>query len=243
MGRTNKDPGCCGNVHAKNLEILLIIAFLLAIILLIINLALTLWQFIYSYYLLIIEIFIIVLNAFGLILSIILRVWRSNGSVFNKNFSSSKIVSLFIVVLVIINILFSITEEVLFSFFYFVYHIPDEKDQLFEEWRKNPANLDEIAEKMDKLNKKLVEYEKICIKLSNNHNVKENYGIPDNEDENAEKQRKKTFKILPWIAFNFNIFILILILICIIIIIKRINLKSDFNYLQVENNHSVQKKI
>ena len=67
---------------------------------LIINLVLTLWQFIYSYYLLIIEIFIIVLNASGLILSIKLRVWRSNGSVFNKNFSSSKIVSLFIVVLV-----------------------------------------------------------------------------------------------------------------------------------------------
>ena len=65
---------------------------------------------------------------------------------------------------------------------------------MFEEWRENPANLDEIAEKMDKLNKKLVEYEKICLKLSNNHNVKENYGIPDNEDENAKKQRKKHSK-------------------------------------------------
>ena len=142
MGKRNKDPGCFGNVHAKTFEILLIIAFLLAIIILIINLALTLWQFMHSYYLLIFEIIILVLNVFGLILSIILKIWRSNGSVFNKNFSSSKIVSLFIVVLVIINILFSVTEEVLFSFFYFVYHILDELEKLEKlgEEEENQAN-------------------------------------------------------------------------------------------------------
>ena len=111
-------------------------------------------------------------------------------------------------------------------------------EKLGEE-EENQAN----QKKAIKLYKKLKDYEKIFNKLSNNHKVKEKYGIPDNESENATKQRIQTFKILPWIAFNFNIFILILILICIIIIIKRINLKSDFNYLKAENNHSVQKKI
>ena len=112
----NRNKGCCPSVHAKTFEIILIIGFILSIILLIVNLVLSLWCFKYSYALFIIEIGLIALNFISIILSIILRVWRSDGSVHNKNFSSSNSVAIFNIVLVIINLLASIAEEVLFSF-------------------------------------------------------------------------------------------------------------------------------
>ena len=96
----NRNKGCCPSVHAKTFEIILIIGFILSIILLIVNLVLSLWCFKYSYALFIIEIGLIALNFISIILSIILRVWRSDGSVHNKNFSSSNSVAIFNIVLV-----------------------------------------------------------------------------------------------------------------------------------------------
>ena len=131
----NRNKGCCPSVHAKTFEIILIIGFILSIILLIVNLVLSLWCFKYSYALFIIEIGLIALNFISIILSIILRVWRSDGSVHNKNFSSSNSVAIFNIVLVIINLLASIAEEVLFSFVisYLSKHLNNEKSYSVEQ--------------------------------------------------------------------------------------------------------------
>ena len=116
MKNENNNQGCCPSVHAKIFEIILIIGFILPIILLIVNLVITLWCFKCSYSLFIIEIGLLVLNFICFIISIILRSWRSDGSVLKENFSSSNSAAIFNIVLVIINILASITEDVLFSF-------------------------------------------------------------------------------------------------------------------------------
>ena len=97
------NPGCCPHSNAKIFEIILIIGFLLTIISLIINLALTIWFFKNSHSLLIIEIGLLGLNALSFILSIILRIWRSDGSVLNANFSSSNTVAVINLIFVIIN--------------------------------------------------------------------------------------------------------------------------------------------
>ena len=112
----SNNPGCCPHSNAKIFEIILIIGFLLTIILLIINLALTIWFFKNSHSLFIIEIGLLGLNALSFILSIILRIWRSDGSVLNSNLSSSNTVAVINLIFVIINLLLSIAEEVLFSF-------------------------------------------------------------------------------------------------------------------------------
>ena len=99
----------------------------------------SLWCFKYSYALFIIEIGLIALNFISIILSIILRVWRSDGSVHNKNFSSSNSVAIFNIVLVIINLLASIAEEVLFSFVISFL-------SLYLDFRKYNAAVDEAME-------------------------------------------------------------------------------------------------
>ena len=116
MMQISNNPGCCPHSNAKIFDIILIIGFLLTIISLIINLALTIWFFKNSHSLLIIEIGLLGLNALSFILSIILRIWRSDGSVLNANFSSSNTVAFINLIFVIINLLLSIAEEVLFSF-------------------------------------------------------------------------------------------------------------------------------
>ena len=116
MKQISNNPGCCPHANAKIFEIILIIGFLLTIILLIINLALTIWFFKNSHSLFIIEIGLLGLNALSFILSIILRIWRSDGSVLNSNLSSSNTVAVINLIFVIINLLLSIAEEVLFSF-------------------------------------------------------------------------------------------------------------------------------
>ena len=138
----NRNKGCCPSVHAKTFEIILIIGFILSIIILIVNLVLSLWCFKYSYALFIIEIGLIALNFISIILSIILRVWRSDGSVHNKNFSSSNSVAIFNIVLVIINLLASIAEEVLFSFVISFL-------SLYLDFRKYNAAVDEAREALE----------------------------------------------------------------------------------------------
>ena len=111
----NNSPGCFPNTNAKIFEIILIVGFFLTFILLIINLALTAWFFKLSNSLLIIEIVLLVLNFLSIILSIILRIWRSDHSILDKNLFSSIVVAIFNLVIVIINLLLSIVEEVLYS--------------------------------------------------------------------------------------------------------------------------------
>ena len=102
----------------------MLIGFSLSLALLIVNMILTLWCFKASYCLLSLEIVIIALNAINIILSIILRCWRSNGSVFKNNFSVSICVLYFILVLIIINLLSSLVEE---FFYFFIYAVYEEK--------------------------------------------------------------------------------------------------------------------
>ena len=80
--------------------------------------SLTLIHFKIFYLLLILEIILIALNFISTILSIILRLWRSDESVFKKNFSSSSCISCLLLVIIIINLLLSIIEEILYIFFY-----------------------------------------------------------------------------------------------------------------------------
>ena len=112
--------GCCGGVHGKNFEILLIILSIFATIILVTNLILTKWYLKQSHYLYYIEIGLISLNGLCFLLTIILRYWRSNGSVLTANYSAALCLSTFIIILIILNLLGSIAEEILF---YFVYYI------------------------------------------------------------------------------------------------------------------------
>ena len=131
MIENNKNEGCCPSLHAKILEIILIIGFALAFVSLTVNLIILLWCIKRSYPLLIIGIRLIALNAISLVLSIILRAWRSNGSVFNTKFLSSYCLAIINFVLVIINLLSSITEEVLFSYVISIFslHYSDEDNE------------------------------------------------------------------------------------------------------------------
>ena len=52
-----------------------------------------------------------------------MRLWRSDESVFKKNFSSSSCVSCLLLVIIIINLLLSIVEEVLYYFFYILINL------------------------------------------------------------------------------------------------------------------------
>ena len=105
--------GCCPAVHAKVFEIILIFGLLSTIVLLIIYICLTIWLFKYSTSILAIEIVVLILNVFCFIFSIILRILRSNESVFNNCYGGSMCMSIFSIILLIINFLCSIAEEVL----------------------------------------------------------------------------------------------------------------------------------
>ena len=266
----NRNKGCCPSVHAKTFEIILIIGFILSIIILIVNLVLSLWCFKYSYALFIIEIGLIALNFISIILSIILRVWRSDGSVHNKNFSSSNSVAIFNIVLVIINLLASIAEEVLFSFvisFLSLYldfrkynAAVDEAREALENYFNNGSepipemmipdmpdiDYDEMAiDGVSPINYEQFEKkEKIFRKIMNKNFEKFEFDGGDKKGLNLLTKKIKMLKIMPWIAINFNIFIQFLMVIFIIIIIGRINLKSDFGFAETENNNqSVQNRM
>ena len=249
----NRNKGCCPSVHAKTFEIILIIGFILSIIILIVNLVLSLWCFKYSYALFIIEIGLIALNFISIILSIILRVWRRDGSVHNKNFSSSNNVAIFNIVLVIINLLASIAEEVLFSFvisFLSLYldfrknkAAENEAREALENDFSDPNNydLDPYPEMMipdiqdfEQLEKKGKIFEKIMNKY---FEIMFEFDGGGKKGLNLMAKKIKMLKIMPWIAINFNIFIQFLMVIFIIILIGRINRKSDFGFAQIENNN------
>ena len=212
------------NIHAKVLEIILIVGFLLCIISLITNFVFTLWCFKLSYILLIIEIWLLALNAFTFICSIILRKWRSDGSVIYKNFSSSLCISSFNIFLIITNILLSLIEDILFYFIYFFF------DFQLRKFEKN----EDVSD-----NNSIKSIEKIMKKFMNNNN----YGVKffeNDKDINHSINKIKMIRILPWVAININILIQIMTIIILSLLIKRIKLQSNFGFQQIKNNQSVR---
>ena len=114
---------CCGGVHGKVFEVILILCFISSLILLTVNFVLTMWFFKYSTSIFAIEIVLLAFNFIASILAIILRVWRSNGSVIKDN-SSSYCISIILLLIIIISILGSIATDVLVSYiinFKFIY--------------------------------------------------------------------------------------------------------------------------
>ena len=216
----NNNIGCCGSVHGKTFEILLIVTFILTEIILVVNLILTMWEFKLSHYLFIIEICLIVLNGLCIIFAIILRCWRSDGSVLSTNYSSSYCLSVLIIVFVVLNFLGSVTEEVLFYFLYnYIYYTL----KLIEQDYEDRDERREIREKLEKIGK-------ILTKIMNNIKEEEDDILTFDEDDDEKKIKNKLniLKVLPWVSFNFNAFIQILAIIFIALIMKRINLKSDY---------------
>lgn len=108
--------GCCGKTHAKIFEILLIVGFSASVAILVVNLVLTMFIFKYSDIIFFSEIGIAALNFICIIFSIILRVWRSNGSVLDLHYSSSNAISIIILVIIILNLICSLGEDALYYF-------------------------------------------------------------------------------------------------------------------------------
>ena len=230
MGKKYENKGCCPNSHAKCFEIILIIGFILSLVILIVNLILNLWCFKASDIILAFNIIPIGLNGISAILSIILRLWRSDDSVFKNNFSSSSSVAYLLLVVVIINLLSSITEEVLYSFIYNSFYYAKKMEELDEN-----GNLDQS--KFEKLYKKAVDNSKIVEKL-----VTKDIDV-GTEDPDKIENKKKILEILPWIALNFNNLIQFIMIIFIIILIGRIKLKNHFGFPQDDKNQSANYKI
>lgn len=193
--------GCCSSVHAKIFEIFLIIGFLLALIGLALNFVLTMYFFKYSYYIFFIEIGLIAFNLCCFIFSIILRVWRSNGSVLDQKYSASICISSIILILSIINLLGSLGEDVLL---YFTIGYQFGSD-------------DKRSESRDKI------FANIMNKIGDDNDDGDKYVFIKNEELN-----EKMTKYLPWVSMNFNAFVQILCLIFVLIIKQRIKFKSDF---------------
>ena len=213
----NNNIGCCGSVHGKIFEILLIVTFILTEIILVVNLILTMWEFKLSHYLFIIEICLIVLNGLCVIFAIILRCWRSDGSVLSSNYSSSYCLSVFTIILVVLNFLGSVAEEVLFYFLYYFIVLVESIDDI-----DDVNDLIEIGKKLEKI-------QKILIKIMNNKKEEDDiFAFDKDDDEKKRKNKLNILKVLPWVSFNFNAFIQILAIIFIALIMKRINLKSDY---------------
>ena len=249
----SNSPGCCPNTNAKIFEIILIVGFFLTLILLIINLALTVWFFKLSNSLLIIEIVLLVLNFLSIILSIILRIWRSDHSILDKNLFSSIVVAIFNLVIVIINLLLSIVEEVLYSlvfeyitFIFFTNNIfnfdlddlddGDWDEELYGSLRNLKTLSLEDFEKMKR------NYYRIMDKLQDYDNVDE-FGFNKNVSYKDKLKKLGVVRIIPWIALNFNILVQFIMFILIIILIGRIRRQSDFGLPQNNSNLASQNRM
>ena len=232
MGKKNQNQGCCPDTHAKCFEIILIIGFALSIIVLTVNFILNLWCFKLSIYLFILIIASIALSAISIILSIILRVWRSDDSVLRINYSSSNTTSCFLLVLVIINILSSVSEETLYYFIYDYFIIEDKFFECINDINNICPEITDLSKKSEKASETL---KKILNKVE-----KKGFGFKDDKDEEI---KKKLIKLVPWIAFNFNILILILMIVFIIILKGRIKLKNHFGFPPKDNSQSSKSEI
>ena len=232
MGKKNQNQGCCPDTHAKCFEIILIIGFALSIIVLTVNFILNLWCFKLSIYLFILIIASIALSAISIILSIILRVWRSDDSVLRINYSSSNTTSCFLLVLVIINILSSVSEETLYYFIYDYFIIEDKFFECINDINNICPEITDLSKKSEKASETL---KKILNKVE-----KKGFGFKDDKDEEI---KKKLIKLVPWIAFNFNILILILMIVFVIILKGRIKIKNHFGFPPKDNSQSSKSEI
>ena len=232
MGKKNQNQGCCPDTHAKCFEIILIIGFALSIIVLTVNFILNLWCFKLSIYLFILIIASIALSAISIILSIILRVWRSDDSVLRINYSSSNTTSCFLLVLVIINILSSVSEETLYYFIYDYFIIEDKFFECINDINNICPEITDLSKKSEKASETL---KKILNKVE-----KKGFGFKDDKDE---ENKKKLIKLVPWIAFNFNILILILMIVFVIILKGRIKIKNHFGFPPKDNSQSSKSEI
>ena len=232
MGKKNQNQGCCPDTHAKCFEIILIIGFALSIIVLTVNFILNLWCFKLSIYLFILIIASIALNAISIVLSIILRVWRSDDSVLRINYSSSNSTSCFLLVLVIINILSSVSEETLYYFIYDYFIIEDKFFECINDINNICPEITDLSKKSEKASETL---KKILNKVE-----KKGFGFKDDKDE---ENKKKLIKLVPWIAFNFNILILILMIVFVIILKGRIKIKNHFGFPPKDNSQSSKSEI
>ena len=254
----NKDSesGCFDSIEAKSFEIILIIGFFLGVAALVVNLVLTLWCFKHSLFLFITEIGLGGLNVVNIILAIILRIWRSDGSVFKSNLSSSKTITIISLVILIINFLGSAGEDVLFYFL--TSYLNLFKDFNFNELQQEPDQEPEGDPDDDYEFPEEIDYEFILGFML--------YGIEDSKKEKKRKnfhkimkkklteeqeyniiikfiEKKKLFRLLPWITINFNALIQILMGIVIFNLMNRINIKSDFGFPQSKNDKSSKNKM
>ena len=227
MIQINNNQGNIGNIQAKGLEICLIVSFLISIILLIINFSITFWLFKYSYPLFIIEFLILILSISCLFFSIILTIWRINGSVIDKKFSSSLCISWLSIVFVIINLILSIVEDVLF---YFVY--------AFFGFFLSVIEGDVNGIDNDSYEKIVKVFEKIMNNIDEGDQL-----FDDDEDRDDIINKIKTLRTLPWISFNINIIIQFITLMFFCNLIRKIRLKTNFGLPQMFESQSVQNRM
>ena len=251
----DNESGCFDGIEAKIFEIILIVGFFLGVAALVVNLVLTLWCFKHSLYLFITEIGLAGLNVVNIILAIILRIWRSNGSVFKSNLSSSKIITIISLVILIINFLGSAGEDVLFYFL--TSYLNLFKDINFNELRRvqeepdpepegDPDDGYEFPEEIYyELILSGIDDPKIEQKRKNFHKIMKKKLTEEQEYSIIVKfiEKKKLFSLLPWITINFNALIQILMGIVIFILMNRINIKSDFGFPQSKNDKSSNNKM
>ena len=190
---------CCGSVNAKAFEILLIIGFILSTAGLTVNFILNMYIFKYSYSIFSLEIVLMALNVFCLIFAIVLRVWRSNGSVLTTSYSSSLCLSSIILVFSIISLLGSGALDGLF------YYTIDFLNKIDDQ---------------ETLQKRFDIYKLIFNK--NKEMSKDN-----NCDISDDKTKLKILKLAPWISINLNAFVQVLSIFFLCIIRQRIKFKCD----------------
>jgi hypothetical protein len=241
----DNESGCFDGIEAKIFEIILIVGFFLGVAALVVNLVLTLWCFKHSLYLFITEIGLAGLNVVNIILAVILRIWRSNGSVFKSNLSLSKIITIISLVILIINFLGSAGEDVLFYFL--TSYLNLFKDINFNELGRVQEEPEPEGD-LDgdyKLILSGIDVPKIEQKRKNFHKIMKKKLTEEQEYSIIIKfnEKKKLFSLLPWITINFNALIQILMGIVIFILMNRINIKSDFGFPQSKNDKSSNNKM
>ena len=151
-------------------------------------------------------------------------------------------------IVVIINLLLSIAEEVLFSFVFpyinYMYNLynlcNDDNDDNDDNdgWNDDYLNILGGLGVINNLIKKKKNFYKIMDKLDEEE---DEFGF-DEDDNDLSKVLIKlnTLRILPWIAVNFNILIQFIMFIFIIIIIGRIKRRSDFGISRNVTNQTTQ---
>ena len=255
----DNESGCFDGIEAKIFEIILIVGFFLGVAALVVNLVLTLWCFKHSLYLFITEIGLAGLNVVNIILAVILRIWRSNGSVFKSNLSSSKIITIISLVILIMNFLGSAGEDVLFYFLTSYLNLFkdfnfNELGRILQEPDPEPeGEPDDDYEFPEEIYYELIlsfmldgiDDSKKEQKRKNFHKIMKKKLTEEQEYSIIIKfiEKKKLFSLLPWITINFNALIQILMGIVIFILMNRINIKSDFGFPQSKNDKSSNNKM